>query len=150
MRGSLLGWSSQDLGHPRMERTGEHKGTVGAPGPESWRLEPSSGDQFLTLLVPQASAPPAPGCKFQVLKNLLVTLFVWTSQRVTHGSSPHCREFGIIWSLRAQPTLWTGVPLHVSGFQMPPQSDPVPPEHRVRICVPLMPVEGLIHGQGSE
>lgn len=92
VRGSLLGWSSQDLGHPRMERMGEQKGTAGAPGPESWRLEPSSGDQFLTLLVPQASAPPAPGCKVQVLKNLFVTLFAWTSQRVTHSSSPHCES----------------------------------------------------------
>lgn len=54
MRGSLLGWSSQDLGQSKMEGMGEQKGIVRAPRPESWRLGPSSGDQFLTLLVPQA------------------------------------------------------------------------------------------------
>lgn len=81
---------------------------------------------------------------------VFVTLFAWTSQRVAHNSSCHCRESGIVWSLRALPALWTGVPLHTSGFQMPPQSGPVLPEHRVWIRVPLIPVGGLIRGQGSE
>ena len=102
MRGNLLGWSSQDLGRLRMEGMGEQKGIVGASGPESWRLKPSSGEQFLTLLLLQPSVPPAPGCKFQVLGNFSVTPSAWIPQRVTHNSPLHCTEFGVVWSLRAR------------------------------------------------
>lgn len=101
MRESLLGWSSRDLGRLRMEGMGEQKSIVGACGPESWRLEPSSGEQFLTLLLLQASVPPATGCKFQVLGNFSVTPSAWIPQRVTHNSPLHCTEFVVVWSLRA-------------------------------------------------
>lgn len=141
MRESLLGWSSRDLGRLRMEGMGEQKSIVGACGPESWRLEPSSGEQFLTLLLLQASVPPATGCKFQVLGNFSVTPSAWIPQRVTHNSPLHCTEFVVVWSLRARTghsadcakallTQWTGSPLRVSGFRMPPQPGPVLPEQR--------------------